>query len=295
MNIKQLETFVWIVRLGSFSAAAEHLYTTQSTVSSRIRELEEQLGIELFDRSHHKAPLTAKGQELLAYAETLLALTSEIRHRVGDPKTLFGVVRVGVAEVVAKTWLARLVTVVTEKYPRVKLEIDMDLTTALIGKVRDGNLDLALIPGPVVEPNLTSRFLGRVRFAWMASPKLDIPRKAITPAELQQWPFISLSKDSHHYHTIESWCASKGVQMSSIVSCNNMSVAGDLTIAGLGVSHLPLNCYADDIKAGRLRVVETRPAMPAVEFFVTSLRGRFEPVTDAVSALARQLCDFPRS
>jgi hypothetical protein len=74
-----------------------------------------------------------------------------------------------------------------------------------------------------------------------------------------------------------------------------MSVAGDLTIAGLGVSHLPLNCYADDIKAGRLRVVETRPAMPAVEFFVTSLRGRFEPVTDAVSALARQLCDFPRS
>ena len=102
MNIKQLETFVWIVRLGSFAAAADRLYTTQSAVSMRIRELEQDIGIGLFDRTHHKARLTAKGKELLGYAEQLITLESEIRHRIGDPKTLAGVARVGVAEIQGK-------------------------------------------------------------------------------------------------------------------------------------------------------------------------------------------------
>jgi DNA-binding transcriptional LysR family regulator len=63
MNIKQIETFVRIVELGSFSAAAEALYASQSTVSARIKDLERYLGAELFDRSFHRAQLTPKGHE----------------------------------------------------------------------------------------------------------------------------------------------------------------------------------------------------------------------------------------
>ncbi|HVL09263.1 MAG TPA: LysR family transcriptional regulator, partial [Burkholderiaceae bacterium] len=58
MTLQQLETFFWTVTLGSFAAAAERLYTTQSTVSMRVRELERNLGVELFDRSLRSARLT---------------------------------------------------------------------------------------------------------------------------------------------------------------------------------------------------------------------------------------------
>ena len=174
------------------------------------------------------------------------------------------------------------------------LEIDMDLTNALITKLRDGDLDLGLIPGPVIEANLVSQSVGQVQFVWMASPCLDISKKILTPHDLQDWPIISLSKDSHHYHTIAQWFSNHNAQYKWIISCNNMSVVADLTMAGVGVSHLPPPCYREKIKSRKLRVLKTDPLMPAVEFFVLSARGRFQPVANAISSLAQEVSDFVR-
>ena len=78
MKLQQLETFFWVVKLGSFAAAATRLHATQSTISMRIRELEKSLGVELFDRSQRSAKLTPKGSELMGYAERLLDMATEL-------------------------------------------------------------------------------------------------------------------------------------------------------------------------------------------------------------------------
>ncbi|PWT91043.1 MAG: hypothetical protein C5B56_04445 [Proteobacteria bacterium] len=104
VNRKQLETFATIVRFGSFAAAAARLNATQSTISARIRELEESLGVQLFDRTQRKAKLTAKGRGLVAYAHSAIELFSEIQRQLGSPQAQTGIVRVGVAELVAVTW-----------------------------------------------------------------------------------------------------------------------------------------------------------------------------------------------
>lgn len=292
MNIKQLEAFVWIVRLGSFSAAAERLYTTQSTVSARIQELEEAIGVSLFDRSHHRARLTPKGQELIPYAERLLALTSEIRHRVGDPAALAGVARVGVAELIAITWLPDLANAVHDKYPGVTLELTMGLTNALIANLREGDLDLALIPGPVVEPNLASESVGKVEFAWIAGRSFETRAKVLTPEDLQGMPIISLSEESHHYRTIEHWFSSNNACFNVSTRSNNMNVAASLALAGLGIAYLPPLAYRNEIAQGKLRVLKTRPKLPEVEFFAVSPRGRFQPLTHAVVVLAHEVSAF---
>ncbi len=292
MNIKQLETFIWIVRLHSFAAAAERLYTTQSSVSARIQELEETIGVSLFDRSHHRARLTPKGQELIPYAERLLALTSEIRHRVGDSTALVGTVRIGVAEMIAITWLPKLIDAIRKKYPEVTVELTVELTNALIGKLREGDLDLALIPGPVIEPNLASGSLGLVEFVWMAGSTTDVPARVLTPEDLQKLPYISLSEESHHYRTIEHWFSSNKAYFNVVTRCNNMSVAASLTMAELGIAYLPALPYKKEIKEGKLRILKTRPKMPLVEFFAVSLRGRFQPLAHAVVALAQEVSGF---
>ena len=79
MNLKHLETFAWIARLGSFSAAAERLGTSQPAVSMRIAELERTLGTKLFDRAGRSARITPKGRELIDYAERILSLASVIK------------------------------------------------------------------------------------------------------------------------------------------------------------------------------------------------------------------------
>ena len=292
MNIKQLETFVWIVRLGSFAAAAKRLYTTQSSVSARIQELEETIGVGLFDRTGHRARLTPKGQELIPYAERLIALTSEIYHRVGDPNSLAGVVRVGVAELIAITWLPKLVKAIREKYPGVILELTMELTNGLIDKLRDGALDLALIPGPVIEPNLASESLGCVAFFWMAGREIKVPARNLSPEDLQKLPIISLSEESHHYHTIEQWFNNNNAFFKPTMRCNNMSVAAYLVMAGEGIGHLPALPYEEQIKEGKLRVLKTRPKTLAVEFFAVFPRARFQPLTHAIVDQARAVSGF---
>ena len=83
-SLTGLNTFDACARHGSFTAAAERLSATQSTVSMRIQELERDFGVALFDRQLRSARVTAKGRELVSYAEQVLRLTAEIRERIGD-------------------------------------------------------------------------------------------------------------------------------------------------------------------------------------------------------------------
>lgn len=286
MNMKQLETLVWIVRLGSFAAAADRLCTTQSTVSCRIQELEQDFDIQLFDRSHHKARLTAKGKELFHYAERLIDLASEMRHRIGNPQSLSGLVRLGVAEVVAITWLPKLVHAVRSKYRDVVLEIDVQLTRPLISRLRDGQLDLILVPGPVVEPGLTSDPVGKVEFRWMAGRDFKVPSGTLSPETLQSLPVISLSADSHHHSLIEQWFSRNNAQYNFVTRCNNLNVVASLTMANEGIGYLPVAAYGKEISDGSLVMLKTRPKMPPVDFVAVSNTNRFQPLVDVVRELA---------
>src|SRR5205085_11305694 len=88
MNLRQLETFYWAAKLGSFSAAADRLNATQSTVSMRIQDLERDFGRTLFDRGRRGARITAMGRELMRYGVEVLRLSPEVRVRLASIATL---------------------------------------------------------------------------------------------------------------------------------------------------------------------------------------------------------------
>jgi DNA-binding transcriptional LysR family regulator len=292
MEIRHLETLLRIVETGSFAAAAEALCATQSTVSARIRELERSLGVELFDRSQHRARLTPKGQELLAPAREIVALAARVRHQIGDEHALTGVVRMGVVGLVAITWLPRLMTAIRMQYPGVSVMLDIALTALLVDKVRDGDLDLAIVTGPFNEAALSSLSLGYDEFVWMAASTLRIPTTPLTPPELARWPVLGLSTQSHHYPVIERWFRDADADYRPVISCNNVRVLGELTLAGLGVSLLPKGSYSTEIAAGRLCVLNTQPQIGPVEFVALHRSNTVNPLTIAVAALAIDLSEF---
>jgi DNA-binding transcriptional LysR family regulator len=293
MDIRQLETLLRIVETGSFAAAAEALSTTQSTVSARIRELERSLGVELFDRTQHRARLTAKGLELLSPAREIVALAAKARYRIGDARALTGVVRMGVVGLVALTWLPKLMTAVRSLYPGVSVMLEIALAGSLIDKVRDGDLDLALVmTGPVNEASLASVSLGYDEFVWMAARTLQVPSTPMTPAELAMWPVLGLSTQSHHYPIIERWFRDAGADYNPIISCSNVRVLGDLTLAGLGVSLLPRASFAAEIAAGALDVLDTQPHIPPVEFVGLYRSNTMNPLTSAIAMLATEVSEF---
>ena len=164
MNIKQIEAFLTIVRDGSFAAAADRLNVTQSTISARITELEQELDLVLFDRSKRQVQLTYRGREFVRYAERALTAFSDIKRRFRPDAPISGVVRVGVAELIAVTWLSDLTNLVRATYPGVTLQFEVGLNPDLQAGVRDGTIDIALMCYPSDVAGLEIETLGHVDF-----------------------------------------------------------------------------------------------------------------------------------
>lgn len=295
MTLKQLETFYWVCRLGGFAAAARHMHSTQSGVSMRIQDLESSLGVALFDRNQRSARLTAKGQELVQYAERLMTATSEIRHRIGDPKVSSGTVRLGVTEFVAVTWLPRLVAAINENYPDIALELDVDLTLTQLRKLQNGDLDVAVLPGPIEEPGLTNVPLGSVEFAWMAGPKLGVPRTRLTPRDLHAWPLLTLTHDSNLHKLLARWFEAGNATIRRANACNSIGVLAALTMAGLGISYLPREHFARDIDDGRLQVLDIAPRLPDLEYFAIFEKRQIQPLSQTIAQLAQQYSTFRKA
>lgn len=292
MTFQQLETFYWIARLGSFVAAARRLNTTQSAISMRIHQLETALGVALFDRSRRQAQLTGKGRELVKYAEQVVQLASEIRHRLGDRQTYVAHIRLGVAELVALAWLPALVSLINRTYPGVTLELHISLTLELNQLLASGDLDLALLPGPIVNPAFTGLSLGTVEFGWMASPKLKVPKGPLTPCDLDDLPLLMLSSQSNLHAVLGDWFRANGARGHRIDMCNTLGVIASMTIARLGVSYLPVQHYEPEIRARRLRLLRTTPPIPDLEYFAVHQKRQREPLVPLLADMARQASTF---
>ena len=290
MNIKQLESLVSIVENGGFAAAAERLHTTQSAVSARIKELEKYLGIALFDRSSHRARLTAKGEELLPYARQLVQLAQQATQRVSDPNSLSGILRIGAVGLIARRQLPRLIMEVRQRYPNVELRVEIDLAGTVLEKFQDGEIDLALTTAPVKEPNVDVLPIGHDHFVWLTGPSRNVGNRVLGPRDLEQWSVLGYPAESHHFPIINAWFTDNDAVYAPVVSCNNMDVLANLTEWGVGVALLPKKYYADVISEGRLRVLNTYPKISPVEFVAMYKRSALlHPITKAVAILASEL------
>jgi DNA-binding transcriptional LysR family regulator len=294
VTLQQLETFFWTVTLGSFSAAAERLYATQSAVSMRVRELERTLGVELFDRTHRTARLTPKGRELMEYAGRILDLSTELEHRIAAPESMFGTVRFGVAEVITTTWLPELIRIIAERYPNVRLEIEEALTAELMESLAQAELELVLAPGHSRAQELSTLSLGAVAFEWMASPALGLGDRVYGPAELARYPIIGMKPKSFHYSAIEDWFQNEHVRGRYLARCKSVAVAASMTMAGMGVAYLPAKHYAGEIESGKLKIVTTSPRLESVQFVAVFPQGHSFSLARTVAELAREVSTFDR-
>jgi DNA-binding transcriptional LysR family regulator len=284
MNNRQLESFLSIAQLGSFAAAAERLHVTQSTISARIQELEEDLGVQLFDRSQRQVHLTLKGRELLAYAEEVSRLFTDIKQKIGSSSSLTGTIRVGVAELVAITWLPQFARSMSEQFPGINIEFEVGLNPFLLDGVRQGALDLALIAGPSTDSTFASAPLGVVEFAWMSGPAHEAGTGVLEAHDLRKWPIIYQGTDSYTSKAANDWLGLAVSRQQRGTYCNSLAAVKSLTAAGVGVSLLPVDTFADSIAKGELYRLSTKPAAFEMPFTVIYSKG--EPSSQLFERIA---------
>ena len=169
VDSRHLETLLWVVRLGGISAAAHHLNLTQPAVTRRIQELERELGAKVLRRQGRTVVPTALGQSCLVAAERILSEVEMMKVAAGGDAAV-GTIRVGLVESIALTWFQSFLTRIEQRYPRVQLEIDVDLSSRLVSKLARHQVDVALVPGPVDVAGTMCLPLGSCALRWLGHP-----------------------------------------------------------------------------------------------------------------------------
>lgn len=294
MNFRQIETFNWIAQLGSFSAAAERLNATQSAVSARIQELEQSLGVRLFDRSGRTVKLTLKGRALLPYAEKILGLAASIRSEIGARGSHSGIIRIGVVEIIAFSWFPELLNRLAESFPAIVFEVIADLTVNLKRMVDSGQLDVAFAALPHPSPTIISKPLGRVRMQWIAHASLGLGNSVAAPEKLSDALFLSPSRESDLHWDIIKCLSSQNLTPRGVYTCNSMAVMTHLTRCGFGVAILPELLLREQIQTGECEVVRIGCPVEHYDFYVMFKSAVVDPALHTICELADAVTTFDR-
>lgn len=293
MNIQQLETFYWIAQLGTFSAAAERLATSQASVSARIRELESELDVLLFDRIGRHVQLTLKGRELLVHAEKVVASAAQLRLAAGTPDLVRGVVRIGLGEVVAATSLVAIINELKRRYPTLEVEYDIDLNANMVRKLLRGALDIGVFGGPVEEPELKFVPIGAMRLAWVGAPSLLGGRPSVRPADVATLPIISLPREARLYTLMQEWFTEGAIAPASVSYCNNLATMLHVARAALCICVVPAVLAAADIESGALLAPAPAPSLPPLKLFIATRSESVDPAIAEIASLMVNLTRLP--
>ena len=187
MNIRALQYFVKLADLRHFSKAADACFVSQPTLSTQIRKLEEELGVQLVERSPKNIMLTPVGEEIADRARLVLSDIDQIRavaRRSGNPAE--GTMRLGLFPTLAPYLLPHVVPGVRERYPKLKLQLSEEKTEDVLTMLRQGELDAGILALPVNEDGLHKEILFEEPFV-MAMPAAHplAARKSIRMADLE--------------------------------------------------------------------------------------------------------------
>ncbi|MCW1986352.1 UNVERIFIED_ORG: DNA-binding transcriptional LysR family regulator [Sphingomonas sp. R1F5B] len=254
LAIYHLETLLWIARLGTFRAAAERLNTTQPAISARVKEIEEQLGVDLFRREGRNMVLTARGRALVADFEPLWAGFERALFKASDFGGATGIVRIGTGEIAAASCLPAFVAAVEQDLPGVTLEIELDLTARMLQQLLAGTSDMVFLAGPVASPGVRTTPLGSVALVWAAS-------KATAQAGgfKQPLPVWSIPEHSPIHGIMRESLAQHGITPPVIRTCNNVRALVEIIRLGSGAALLPETMVRGELASGELVQVLPSP------------------------------------
>jgi DNA-binding transcriptional LysR family regulator len=289
VDFKSIETFLWVVTLGSFRGAGQRLNTTQPAISQRIAQLERELGVKLLNRDHRVASPTPSGRQLMVYAEKLIGLRSEMIAAVGDRSATRGVLRLGVAETIVHTWLSRLIKSVNAAYPNLSLEIEVDITPNLSARLLAQEIELAFLVGPLSASSVRNRVLCDYPVGFLASPSLDLGRGPLTVHDLARFPIITFPRKTQPYEIVRSLFNRPDLPPIQLHASASLATVIHMATEGLGIAVIPTAIVENELADGRLQLLSTDLKITPLTFSASWLVSPDTLAVELVADLARKI------
>ncbi len=269
MNLKFLETFVWVARLKSFRLTADKLFTTQASISSRIAVLEGELGVKLFLRDSRGVKLTPEGLKVLDYAEQMIDTMQALKQSLETRSSKAGRVRIGVMDTVIHTWLSPLVAQITDHYPLLEIELVADTSLNLCDQLQKCFLDLILQTDLLRQESVRSLELASHPIGWIVASNSIYNREYASLAELARERIITYSKNSHPHQEVLSLMQANGVLAPRLNCVNSVSAITRLLRDGFGIGALPPVLVSEELARGELTLLAIDQRPPNLQVVVS--------------------------
>ena len=290
MDARQIEIFVKVAELGSFSKAAEALFLTQPTVSEHIRGLEEELGVRLLDRLGRGAAPTKAGQLLLGYGRRILELHREARQALDQFQgRMSGELVIAASTIPGEYVLPALIGRFKEKYPDIAISLLIGDTQRAVEWVLEGRAELAVAGAQIDHRALEYRELMPDELVLVVSAAHPWHgKKTATLEEVRAEPLIVRERGSGSRQALEKALAEVGLDLSDFRVVGEMGSTQAIkqgVKAGVGISLISKRAVAEECQHGTLHCVKVKDLRFRRAFYlVTSTTRSRSPLAEAFRA-----------
>ena len=253
MDFDQLETFLEVARLSSFSRAAEKRFRTQPAISAQIRALEEEIGAKLLDRSGGKVSLTAPGKAFQKYADDTLQARRAIITAMAEMERIpRGELVVGANEGTCLHVLPEVFSEFKKQYPGVSVNINRLESTGILESVIDNSVDFGVVSLPVNDARLTVVPIHRDELVVITPPKHPLAKmKSVTIVDAAKYPLL-VPETGHTRDAIEQLFHERKLKLNVSMELDSSELLKRFVAADVGIGFIARSNVIEDVQAAVL-------------------------------------------
>jgi DNA-binding transcriptional LysR family regulator len=260
MDLDQLRTFLEIVRLKSFSKAAQTCFRTQPAISAQVRQLEQDLNCQLFDRLGTRIQLTPAGRIFADYAEQILDLRRRAQDSIAELEhTPKGELTIAANEAICIYVLPEVFSEYKKRFPNVQVQVERSYSSAIIESLVNNQSDFGIIQMPCAERKLQVAPIYTDEVKLLVPPGHPLAEKTqILAKDLVGYPLL-LPKTGGTRAKLDEWLEPVEDELQISMELDATEMTKRFVMAGVGISFLAASNTREEVQAGKLVLVSLGP------------------------------------
>lgn len=259
MEIRNLITFIRLAEVRNFSKTAEQLGYSQSAVTMQIKQLENELHSQLFERLGKQVRLTPAGERLLPYALEILNCVTKAENIVQEPEEIKGRLCVGTCESFVSSILPKIMVELHELCPQLEISAPTPLEKDLFDQLRQNDVDLIYFLDQKLDfPEWVKVAEKEEKVYFVASSRSELAKKKkISMKELLDIPMCLTEKGISYRYALEQELSAEGYELHPFLEIGNTDVITSIVLQNKGISFLPEYVIKDYVGEGELTILKT--------------------------------------
>lgn len=274
INFELYKVFYHAAKTGSFSAAAQKLYISQSAVSQAMKSLEDKIGNKLFVRKSRRLTLTSEGKILFAHVEQAYNLLKTGENKIQGMQNMnLGEISIGVGDTICRFFLVPFLQKFAWEYPNIKIHVINRTSSQILQVLKNGLIDFGIATLPIADKDINIERFREVEDIFVASTAKygKLKDRYVELKELAGFPLLLLQRHSTTRRNLDSFLSEKGISISPEIELESIDLLVEFARIGLGIAHVLRESAEPLITGGDLFEVRTTEELPKRELGIISM------------------------